>query len=182
MKLVANVKGREYRDRNELCRNCFHVCSSAELLTSHQKVCLENDSKLQITMPTGVKNVKFEIFEARWFSILEVFLDLESLVVPVATVKNNSTFSSTYALEQHFPCSYCMIVVERINTEPLHFEVNTRPECMERFVTKKRETFKTFCIIKRKNFRVFLGHHLQGTRGQNNGFLMLISTMISKKY
>ena len=71
MKLVAKVKGREYRDRNELCRNCFHVCSSAELLISHQKICLENDS-VQITMPTGDKNVKFENYAARWFSPLGV--------------------------------------------------------------------------------------------------------------
>ena len=77
MKLVAKVKRREYRDRNELCRNCFHVCSSAELLTSHQKVCLENDS-VQITMPTGDKNVKFENYAASWFSPFVVYLDLES--------------------------------------------------------------------------------------------------------
>ena len=89
IKSIAKVKGREYRDRNELCRNCFHVCSSLELLTPHQKVCLENES-VQITMPILDKNnVKFENYAARWFSPFVVYLDLESLVVPVATAKNN---------------------------------------------------------------------------------------------
>ena len=155
MKLVAKIKGREYRDRNELCRNCFHVCSSAELLTSHQKFCLENDS-VQITMPTGDKNVKFENYAARWFSPFVVYLDLESLVVPVATVKNNPTISSTSALEQHLPCSYCMIVVERNNPEPLHFDIYTGPDCMERFVTKIEKLAKHFYRQKRK-FPCFLG-------------------------
>ena len=94
MKLVAKVKGREYRDRSELCRNCFHVCSSVELLTSHQKVCLENES-VQITMPTLDKNnVKFENYAARWFSPFVVYLDLESLIVPVATANTTQLFQA----------------------------------------------------------------------------------------
>ena len=117
-KLVAKVKGREYRDRSELCRNCFHVCSSVGLLTSHQKVCLENES-VQITMPTLDKNnVKFENYAARWFSPFVVYLDLESLIVPVATAKNNPTISSTSTLEQHLPCSYCMIDLNVITLSP----------------------------------------------------------------
>ena len=48
-----------------------------------------------------------------------VCLDLESLVVPVATAENNPTISSTSTLEQNLPCSYCMIVIERDNNEPM---------------------------------------------------------------
>ena len=155
MKLVAKIKGREYRDGNELCRKCFHVCSSAQLITSHQKFCLENDS-VQITMPTGDKNVKFENYAARWFSPFVVYLDLESLVVPVATVRSNPTISSSSALEQHLPCSYCMIVVERNNPEQLHFDIYTGPDCMERFVTKIEKLAIHFYRQKRK-FPCFLG-------------------------
>ena len=86
---------------NELCRNCFHVCSSLELLSLHQKVCLENKS-VQIAMPTlGKKQGIFENYAARWFSPFVVYLDLESLVVPVAMAKNNPTISSTSTIEQH---------------------------------------------------------------------------------
>ena len=67
---------------------------------------------VQIAMPTLDKNkVKFENYAARWFSPIVVYLDLESLVVPVAMAKNNPTISSTSTIEQHLPCSYCMIVV-----------------------------------------------------------------------
>ena len=35
--------------------------------------------------------------------------------------ENKPTILSTYTLEQHLPCSFCMIVVERDNPETLHF-------------------------------------------------------------
>ena len=142
MKLVAKVKRRYHRDRNELCRNYFRVCSSAELLNSHQKVCLENDS-VQITMPTVDKIVKFENYAARWFSPFEVYLDLESLVVPAAKVKDKPTISGTLASEQNLPCS-CMMVVERNNPEPLHFDIYTGPDCKERFLKKIEKLAKHF--------------------------------------
>ena len=75
-------------------------------------------------MPTlDENNVKFENYAARWFSFFVVYLDLESLILPVALAKNNPTISSTSTLEQHLPCNYCMIVVERDNSEALHFDI-----------------------------------------------------------
>ena len=101
MKLLAKVEGREYRDKNEQCRNWFYVCSSALVLISHRKVGLENDS-VQITMPTLDKNIqKFENYAAKRFSMFVLYLDLESLVVPVATDKIEPAFWSTSALEHY---------------------------------------------------------------------------------
>ena len=37
-----------------------------------------------------------------------------------------------------------MIVVERDNPEPLHFDIYTGSDCMERFVTKKEKLAKNF--------------------------------------
>ena len=96
---------------------------------------------------TRQNNVKFENYAARC---------LESLIVPVATAKNNPTISSTSTLEQHLPCSFCMIVVERDNPEPLHFDIYTGTDCMERFVTKIEKLAKIFYQQKRK-FPCFLG-------------------------
>ena len=181
-KLVAKVKGREYRDRSELCCNCFHVCSSVGLLTSHQKICLENKS-VQITMPTLDKNnVKFENYTARWFSPFVVYLDLESLIVPVATAKNNPTISSTSTLEQHLPCSYCMIVVERDNPEPLHFDIYTLDLIVWNALLQKQRNLQNISISKSGNSHVFSTQHLQETPGQSVGIVMLISTMILKRY
>ena len=87
LKLVAKINGREHRDRNHLCRNCLHICSSAELLKTHQTTCLETDS-VQITMPEPSKNkLKFENYTARSFSPFVIYLDLESLIVPISTAK-----------------------------------------------------------------------------------------------
>ena len=156
MKLVAKINGKEYRDRNELCRNCFHICSSADVLLAHQKSCLEKGS-LQITMPNPANNkLKFENYAARWFSPFVVYFELESLLVPVATAKSSPMTSSTCALEQHLPCSYCLIVVEHNNTEPIHFDIYTGPDCMKRFIRKIKKVAMFFCHQKRK-FPNFIG-------------------------
>ena len=49
-----------------------------------------------------------------------------------------------------------MIVVERDNSEPLHFDIYTGPDCMERFVTKIEKLAKYFYQQKWK-FPCFLG-------------------------
>ena len=117
---------------------------------------MENES-VQITMPTLDKNkVKFKNYAARWFSPFVVYLDLESLIVPVAKAKDNPTISSTSTIEQHLPCSYSMIVVERDNPEPLYFDIYTGPDCMERYVTKIEKLAKNFYKQKR-NLPRFLG-------------------------
>ena len=97
-----------------------------------------------MTMPTIDKNnVKFESYAAKEFSAFVVYLVLESLTVPFPTAKNNPTILSTSTLEQHLPCSYCMIV-ERDCPDPLHFDTYTGADCMGRFVKKSRETCRIF--------------------------------------
>ena len=58
-------------------------------------------------MPDTTENkAAFENFSAGWFSTFVIYLDLESLTVPVQTVINNQNISGTYTLEQHLPSSY----------------------------------------------------------------------------
>ena len=98
----------------------------------------------------------FENYATRWFSFFIVYLDLDSMILPVATAKNSSTISSTATLEQHYPRSYCMIIIERDNPGRLHFDIYTGPDCMERFVTKIEKLAKYSYHQKRK-FPSFLG-------------------------
>ena len=155
-KLISKISGKECRERSYLCRNYFHICSSTEYFNTHQQKCLEQDS-LQITMPSLTKNkVTFKNFAARWFSPFVVYLDLESLIVPVTTVKNHPNVSSTHALEKHLPCSYCLMVIERGNPEPIHFDIYTGPDCMERFLSKIEKLAKFFYHQKRK-YPIFIG-------------------------
>ena len=84
-------------------------------------------------MPEPSKNkLKFENYTARWFSPFVIYLDLESLIVPISTAKNNPSISGTVAIEKHEPCSYCLIVIERENPEPVHLDIYTGSDCMTR--------------------------------------------------
>ena len=108
-------------------------------------------------MPEPSKNkLKFENYTARWFSPFVIYLDLESLIVPISTAKNNPSISGTVAIEKHEPCSYCLIVIERENPEPVHFDIYTGPDCMTRLLTKLEKLARFFYYQKRK-FPDFIG-------------------------
>ena len=108
-------------------------------------------------MPSLTNNkVTFKNFAARWFSPFVIYLDIESLIVPVATVKNHPNVSSTHASEKHLPCSYCLMVIERGNPEPIHFDIYTGLDCMERFLSKIEKLAKFFYHQKRK-YPIFIG-------------------------
>ena len=180
LKLVAKINGKEHRDRNHLCRNCLHICSSAELLRTHQTTCLEKDS-VQITMPEPSKNkFKFENYTARWFSPFVIYLDLESLIVPISTAKNNPSISGTVTIEKHEPCSYCLIVIERENPEPVHFDIYTGPDCMTRLLTKL-EKLARFFIIRKGSFQISLVQLRPKKISRAAGFAMLLLKVILKK-
>ena len=102
-------------------------------------------------MPEPVKNkIVFDNYAARWFSPFVVYLDLESLIVPVFTVKIRAETSSTSIIEQHQPCSYFIMVIERNNPTPIHFDVYTGPDCMERLLAKLEKLARFFYNQKRK--------------------------------
>ena len=83
-KLVYFIRKRAPHDRNEICRNCSHTCTSNDILRRHQEICYRQDG-IEITMP-GPDNDrhKFKNFCARLFVPRIVYFDLESLIVPVA--------------------------------------------------------------------------------------------------
>ena len=102
-------------------------------------------------MPEPSKNkLKFENYTARWFSPFVINLDLESLIVPMSTANTNPSISGTVATEKHEPCSCCVIVIERENPEPVHFDIYTGPDCMTRLLTKLEKLARFFYYQKRK--------------------------------
>ena len=98
----------------------------------------------------------FDNYAARWFSPFVVYLDLESLIIRVSTVKNQPEISSTSIIEQHQPCSYCIMVIERNSPTPIHFDIYTEPDCMERLLSKLEKLARFFYNQKRK-FPIFNG-------------------------
>ena len=132
MSVICKVRGRTYRDRNILCRNCFHVCSSLNSMRVHQQICMEHDPAV-IRMPTE-KVVKFKNVPAESLLPYVIYFDMESLIVPVQTVRNKDSVSSTTIIEKHLPCSFCAVVVEKGNPKPSVVKLERGPEVMQSFL------------------------------------------------
>ena len=83
MSVVEYVRGKLHRDRNQICRKCFHTCSSIDTLQRHQEMCYQ-DEGVVITMPKPGKDThRFKNLTARWFVPRVIYFDLESLLLPV---------------------------------------------------------------------------------------------------
>ena len=125
-------------------------------------------------MPEPSTNkLKFENYAAKWRSPFVIYLDLESLIISIST-ENNPSISGTVATEKREPCSYCLIVIERENPEPVHFDVYTGPDCMTRLLTKLEKLARFFYYQKRK-FSDFIG-----SAPLKNDFSCLWITIISQ--
>ena len=132
-----------------ICRNCFHVCDTLNTYRSHQVYCYDHDSVL-IQMPHNYESsVRFKNFNARCFTPFVIYFDLESLLVPVQTAHNDPTKSSTTVIEQHTPCSYCIVVVEIDKQEPKFVELYRGVDAMERFIKTIERLAKQIHELKR---------------------------------
>ena len=133
-------------------------------------------------MPEPSKNkLKFENYTARWFSPFVIYLDLESLIAPISTAKNNPSISGTVAIEKHEPCSYCLIVIERENPEPVHFDIYTGPDCMTRLLTKLQKLARFFFNIRKGSFQLSLVQPRPKKTSRAAGFAMVLLKVILKK-
>ena len=98
-KLVNFILKRAPRDRNEICRNCFHTCTSNDVLRRHQEICYRKDG-IEITMP-GLVNDRhvFKNFGVRSFVPRILYFDLESLIVPVTGPEPENEKSNTHLIK-----------------------------------------------------------------------------------
>ncbi len=135
-KLVDVIRNRGHRNRNQICRNCFHVFNSYEALEAHREVFGEK-SAVVVTMPTNNNNsVVSKRYEARWFAPFVLHYDFESLIVPLDTTHDDPTKSSTTTLERHQPCGYFLALVEHGKTPVKSFEMKRGPDVMQHFIKK----------------------------------------------
>ena len=100
-KLVSNIRGIIVNHRSALCRNCFHLCSSSELLKKHQELRYDYDAAI-ITMPTK-KELLFKKHKAKIFSPIVVYIDLESILEKVHSVPNDPKKTHSRLIEKHTP-------------------------------------------------------------------------------
>ncbi|XP_063726649.1 uncharacterized protein LOC134854357 [Symsagittifera roscoffensis] len=151
-KLVNFIRKRAPRDRNEICRNCFHTCTSNDILRRHQEICNRQDG-IEITMP-GPDNDRhvFKNFGARSFVPRIVYFDLESLIVPVAGPEPDNEKSNTHLIEKNQNCGYAFAAVEFGNPEVVKFELKRGPDSIEHLLLSLETLAKEVYIEKRRHY------------------------------
>lgn len=154
--LVQKVRSKHKRSRSHLCRNCFHVSSSADAHNRHLNVCLEHRPAV-VKMPNeDQKDIKFKNIPACWYAPVVGFFDMESIIEPVATCADDPSKPSSHPIEVHSPCSNAMLFVEHDSVDPVYFKINWGPDCMDRFIQNLEEVAKLLHEKKRQH-PVFTG-------------------------
>ena len=144
--LIRNLKALLHKSKNaqprldsHVCRRCFHVCTSTERYERHQESCQENPP-VAIKMPTPDKNsFQFTKNQARWFTPIVGFFDLESIIEPVHGAQNNPQVADSRAIEMHKPCSYSILFLGQGLESPYHFNLRRGPGIMAEFVKELEE-------------------------------------------
>ena len=98
--LVNNLKQQVPRSSSKLCRNCFHVCYTAEFYERHIETCLQNEAATT-KLPDETKNdPQFQSYQSRLLAPYVLYFDFESLIRSVATCSNTSDRSSSEIIER----------------------------------------------------------------------------------
>ena len=96
--------------REIVCRNYFLICSSKEIYEQHIVSCFNNEPGL-VQMPKSEKNkMKFTNFQARWFALIVIYFNLESLIQPVSACLQDGEKTTTFDIQKG--CGFCLLGVE----------------------------------------------------------------------
>ena len=154
MNLVSFITKRTAKSSDKLCRNCFYICSSAEVLERHSKTCLHNEPAV-VRMPSERQSkIIFRNLKARWFAPIVLYFDLESLLQPVSTCCNEKQMTET--VELHKPCSFCLVAVEYGNPEPVFVRLERSENCMSQLVTELQQIARDV-YEKKRSHKYFRG-------------------------
>ena len=154
MNLVSFIIKRTARSSDKLCRNCFYICSSAEVLERHSRSCLDNEPAV-VRMPSERQSkMTFKNLKARWFAPIVLYFDLESLLQPVSTCCNEKQMTET--IELHKPCSFCLVAVEYGNPEPVFVRLERSENCMSQLVTELQQIARDV-YEKKRSHKYFRG-------------------------
>ena len=153
-KLIANIRGTKIDYGSALFMNCFHLCSSSELLKKHRDLCYDYDAAF-IAITTK-KELTFKKLKAKMFSPIVVYYDLESILEKVHSVSNDPEKNHSRLIEKHTPSGYCFAAVEH-NRSGLHrYKLHRGPDCMVDFVDEMEKLARDLYYRKQQH-RAFSG-------------------------
>ena len=153
---VNFLKNKQSRSRDEICRNCFHICSSIQTLENHKLNCYENEAAA-IVLPNEQKRLhQFKSSRATWFVPLVIYLDTEALLVPISTCTPSPNNSSQVKLEKHVPCGYTFVAVEHGNSNVVSYRIKRGPGCLDDLI-KELETLARDIYHRKQSHRIYRG-------------------------
>ena len=109
--LLQKVRGNVVNRRGEICRNCFHIQSDLGVLVRHRELFFQHDA-VRSNMPTGSSiNLSFRKL-SRYFAPIVLYFDIESLLLPIETVRNSPDKGSSENVKKHVPSGNCLVAIE----------------------------------------------------------------------
>ncbi len=152
-KFVCSMDSLHYKTAMQFCRNCLHLFGNEEILKQHLKSCRDFEPA-SIQMPSEKsKEFKFNNIKALWFAPLVVYFDFESFL---ANPSEPSPTSNTEILEVHQPSGYAFVLVDHFQEHPIHFELDSGPDCIKKFIINLHKLARDVYRAKRK-FPIYNG-------------------------
>ena len=101
----------KHNGENHYCNYCLHGFSRRELLEDHVPYCLPNGpQKMTFPKTEQEKWVQFKHVRKQLKVPYVIYLDLESLTIPIQSCSPNPSQSSTTPYQKHEPCGFCYYV------------------------------------------------------------------------
>ena len=120
---------------NSNLRFAANVFTPALYSRRHKKLCHQDkDVVITMRMP-GKDDHKFINLTARWYVRTLIYLDLESLLLPVYGLHSDRQKSRTRTNEIHLPCGYASAVIEFGKKDLLKFELKRGLNVMEGLIS-----------------------------------------------
>ena len=155
LNFAQKVRNRQLRTDTAICRNCFHVNSSSEIMERHKKLCYEHEP-IKISMPKENSSIlSFQNIQARHFVPIVIYFDLESVLLPLQTVSNDPHQRGTDNVEKHVPSGYCLAAIEQHTQKILFSKLKRSEDCMKDFVSTL-EKLANDIYQKKQQFRTLI--------------------------
>ncbi len=148
-KFVCSMDSKHYKTALLFCRKYVHLFGNEDILKQHLKSCRDFEPPEASTqMPSEKsKEFKFNNNKALWFAPLAVYFDFESFL---AASSEPIPPSNSEILEVHQPSGYAFALAHHFDDRPLHFELDSGPDCNKKFIINMHKRARNAYRAKRK--------------------------------
>ena len=135
-----------HRGRKNFCRDCLQAFSTREILKNHVNVCFKINGKQIIEIPKKGEYVKLKYCEGKIKS------DIESILVPEDSGKQNQVQTYKIKHQKHDVCSYVSKLVCAGDKFSKPFKSYPGEDTVYNFITSKLKESKYCSDAMKKHF------------------------------